>query len=245
MRILDSEQDRIVLPFLILVSFFGLFLVVLSVLNPPVAQEHFTFRKPLVGLAFGVVCVSGVLAVIYPGSCAGLMHFKKREKYLHISTEPNNPVLLGHHASCNHFSTHVIQVGDKVLCATCSGLLVGAVISLVGIGLFFFGNLHIWGDPLLLVLAGALGVATGLLYPSVPIKVQSSYTRFIAGVLLAVGSFLILTGAEKAIRSLAVDSFAIILSALWVVSKIHLSRREHRRICARCSFSLCKAKSRF
>ena len=241
----DRKLDTIVLLFLISVSFFGLFLVVISVFNSPVAQEHFTFRKPLVGLAFSAVCVSGVFAVLSSGSCGGIIHFKKRKKNLHNSTEPNTLVLLGHHASCTHYSTHVIQASGKILCATCSGLLVGAVISLVGIGLFFFVNLPIWGDPLLLVFVGIFGVASGLLYPSVPVKAQNSYPRFFVGALLAVGSFFILVGVEKAISSLAIDFFVIVLSALWVVLKIHLSRREHRRICARCSFSLCNAKSRF
>ena len=108
-----------------------------------------------------------------------------------------------------------------------------------------FGNLPIWGDPVLLVFVGSVGVSTGLLYPVVPVKAQNSYARFFVGVLLAVGSFFILAGVEKAIGSLAIDSFVIVLSVLWVVSKIRLSRWEHNGICARCSYSFCSAKSRF
>ena len=239
----NGKLGSTALLFLITVSFFGLILAVVFVINPPKPQDDFALRKPAVGSALGVVCVLGIFAVLYPDSCAGIMCLKNREKTIHNCSESSAAALRGHHVACKHYSTHVLQIGNRVFCATCSGLLVGAVIVLIGIGLFFFGNLQICEKPLVPVIVGAGGVAAGLLYPVVPPRFQNSYTRFFAGVLLAVGSFLILAGIEEAAKNLAVDFFFVALSVLWLASKMSLSQWEHRRICARCSLSSCTAES--
>ena len=151
-------------------------------------------------------------------------------------------VLRGHHVGCAPYSTHVIHIGNKVFCATCSGLLVGAVIVLVCVGLVFFGNLTISENPFVPVAAGVAGVIAGLLYPVVPARFQHGFTRFLAGVLLAVGSFLILAGVEEAVASFSLDIFFVVFSVLWLATKMSLSQWEHRRLCTRCSASSCSAK---
>jgi hypothetical protein len=129
-----------------------------------------------------------------------------------------------------------------VFCATCSGLLVGAVIVLICTGLFFFGNLLISEKPFVPVSVGVAGVMAGLLYPVVPVRFQRGFTRFLAGVLLAVGSFLIVAGVEEAAGSFSLDFFFVALSVLWLAAKMSLSQWEHRRTCARCSVDSCSAR---
>jgi len=242
MLTLNSKLASLTLLFLISVSFFGLMLAVVFVVNPPEAQDDFALRKPAVGSALAVVCVLGIFAVLYPASCAGIIGLKERNKTVHSFHKVRVKVLRGHHATCEPYSTHVMQIGNRVFCATCSGLLVGAVIVLVCIGLFFFGDLRISEKPFVPVLVGVVGVAAGLLYPVVPVKFQNGFTRFFAGVLLAAGSFLIVAGVEEAAKSLSVDLFFVALSVLWLATKMSLSQWEHRRICARCFLDSCDAK---
>lgn len=205
MLAINGKLGSLTLLFLIFVSLFGLMLAIVFALNPPKAQDDFTLRKPAVGSALSVVCVLGIFAVLYPDSCAGIIGFKKQGKTVHNFAGTRAKVLRGHHATCEPYSTHVIRIGNRVFCATCSGLLVGAVIVLVGVGLFFFGNLRISEKPFIPVSVGAVGVVAGLLYPVVPPKFQSGFTRFFAGILLAAGSFLVLAGVEEAANSLSVD----------------------------------------
>jgi hypothetical protein len=108
--------------------------------------------------------------------------------------------------------------------------------------LFFFGNLRISEKPFIPVSVGAVGVVAGLLYPVVPPKFQSGFTRFFAGILLAAGSFLVLAGVEEAANSLSVDFFFVALSVLWLATKMSLSQWEHQRTCARCSLGSCTAE---
>jgi hypothetical protein len=228
--------------FLIAVSFFGLMLAVVFVVNPPEAQDDFALRKPVVGSALAVVCVLGIFAVLYPASCAGIIGLKERDKTVHSFHKVRVKVLRGHHATCKPYSTHVMKIDDKVFCASCSGLFVGAVIVLVCIGLFFFLNLRIGEKPFVPVLVGVVGVAAALLYPLVPVKFQRGVTRFFAGAILAVGSFLIVVGVEEVSKSFSVDLLFVALSILWLATKMSLSQWEHKRICSRCSLGSCDAE---
>jgi hypothetical protein len=243
MLMFNREFASYTLLFLVAVSFFGLALAVVFVAAPPVAETDFALRKPVAGSAFAVVCVLGIFAVLYPASCAGIVGFKRRGKTVHSFHDAHVKVLRGHHVSCEPFSSHVIKIGERVFCASCSGLLVGAVVALVGVGLFFFGDLRVGEVSFVAVLVGVGGVAAGLLYPFVPVKFQSGVTRFLAGVFLAAGSFLIVAGVDEAARSFSVDLFAVALSVLWIATKISLSQWEHKKTCAQCSLGSCGAES--
>ena len=242
MSTLNSKLASLTLLFLIVVSFFGLMLAVVFVVNPPEAQDDYALRKLVVGSALAVVCVLGIFAVLYPASCAGIAGLKGRDKAVHSFHKVRVKVLRGHHATCAPYFTHVIKIGNRVFCASCSGLFVGAVIVLVCIGLFFFLGLKIGEAAFVPVLVGVVGVATALLYPVVPVKFQNGFTRFFVGVLLAVGSFLIVAGVEEAAKSISINLFFVALSVLWLATKMSLSQWEHRRICARCSLASCGAE---
>jgi hypothetical protein len=242
MLALNPTLASFTLLFLVSVSFFGLALAIFFAVNPPAVQEDFVLRKPAVGSALGVICVLGIFAVIYPESCAGIAGLTKQGETVHSSGGARGRVLRGHHVDCAPYSTHVMHVGNRVFCATCSGLLVGAVIVLICTGLFFFGNLLISEKPFVPVSVGVAGVMAGLLYPVVPVRFQRGFTRFLAGVLLAVGSFLIVAGVEEAAGSFSLDFFFVALSVLWLAAKMSLSQWEHRRTCARCSVDSCSAR---
>lgn len=242
MLALDGKLASIILLFLVFVSFFGLALALVVAAIPPKGQDDSAIRKPLVGSALGLVCVLGILAALHPDSCTGIIGFKNRGKTVHSFREPRAEVMRGHHVACEPYSTHVLKIGNRALCATCSGLLVGAVIVLVGTCWFFFGSFPISGEPLVLVSLGAAGVVGGLLYAVVPSKFQTGFTRFLAGLLLPIGTFFIVAGVESASESLSSDLFFVALSVLWLSTKMSLSRWEHRGICERCSLGLCSTK---
>ncbi len=243
MLTLNRTSASYTLLFLIAVSFFGLALAAVLVVYPLAAQDDFALREPVAGSALAVVCVLGIFAVLYPDSCAGIAGFKRQGETVHSFSGSRVKVLRGHHATCKPYVTHVLRIGNRVFCASCSGLLVGAVIVLVCIGLFFFGGLRISEEAFVPVLVGAVGVAAALLYPVVPVKLQNGFTRFLVGVLLPVGSFLVLAGVDEAAKSLSVDLFFVVLSVLWLTTKMSLSQWEHRKTCTECSLGSCVAGS--
>ena len=231
----NRTHASLTLLFLVAVSFFGLALAEFFAVAPLVVQDDFVLRKPVAGAALAVVCVLGIVAVLYPDSCAGMAGFKKQGESVHRFGGSRVKVLRGHHAECEPYATHVVKIGGNVFCASCSGLLVGAVIVLVCVGLFFFGGIRISNEPSVTVSVGVASVAAGLLYPLAPTKLQHGLTRFFAGVLLAVGSLLVLVGVDTAALSVSVDLFCVALSVLWLATKMFLSQWEHKKICANCT----------
>jgi hypothetical protein len=221
------------LAFLICVSILGLVLSFVLVLYPGGAQDYFGLRKPLVGSVFGVLCLLGILASIYPHSCARVFSFDKGAKDQNASGVWEGLSLRGHHPACGGFSAHVLSVGDRVLCATCTGFSVGAAVALVGVGLFFFGPFSFGPRPLIPLALGGFGVVLGLFHSVLP-GFRRGFSRFVASAFFAIGSFLILASVEDALHNTSTDLFIVLLSVLWLVTDTALSRWDHRRICAKC-----------
>ncbi len=148
----------------------------------------------------------------------------------------------GHHPTCRNYSAHILKVKNRIFCATCTGFSVGAIIALIGVGLFFFGPFSFGTKPLIAMIIGAFAVSIGLLHSILP-GFRVGFSRFIASAFFAVGSFLILASVEDALRNTSIDFFFVLLSVLWLMTDTALSRWDHRRICAKCLSESCGRKS--
>jgi len=238
----SGKPGNLTLLFLVSVSIFGLLLSIVFAVYPPKLEDNFAFRNIAVGSAFAAVCVLGILAVLYPNPCSRILNFGKRYGHASSSRRGHESALRGHHPTCKGYSKHVLRIGDKRFCATCSGLSVGAIVVLAGIGAYFFGNLRIGENPLMLVSAGAAGLVLGLFYPTVAPSFGNGFTRFFAGILFAVGSFLILVAMEEAAANTSIDLFFVVLSVLWILTRISVSQWEHQRTCSHCPSVSCTVK---
>jgi len=243
----NHKLPNLTLLFLVSVSSFGLILTILSALHPPISQENFFWRKPIVGTTYSVVCVLGILAVFFPKPCSKFFDAGKREKRQNrffgfkrnVSiSHTTASTLRGHHPLCGHFSAHVFRLGSRIFCATCSGLFLGALIALVGVTLLFFGNWQMGQNVFLMVLVGAVGVALGLLQSPLPI-LQNSIIRLFSSIFFVVGTFLILIGIEELAHNTSVDLFMVVLSVFWLMTRISLSQWDHERICSKCTSGSC------
>lgn len=226
------------------VSLFGLSIVATLALYPLPVSENFLLRKPLMGSIFGLICILGMLAVIFPGSCSRIIGFKgEGQQAPHVfytagNSEEKKLTLRGHHPNCENFSTHVIQIGDKTFCAGCTGLLLGGLAACVGALLYFFGNLHV-AQNLSLLWISATGVALGLLqFPLFNIPMGS--IRLFINAFFAFGAFLILVGIDGIAQNIFVDLFLVVLIVFWLFTRIVLSRWDHERICKLCKVKGCE-----
>jgi hypothetical protein len=129
----------------------------------------------------------------------------------------------------------VIQIKGHRLCAACTGLLLGALIALIGTALYFFGGGYIEGVGLWTALIGAAGIALGFSQ----LKFRS-FARLTLNVFFVLGAFLILVGIDELIESLFVDLFLVALIVFWILTRIQLSQWDHRRTCDSC-ISPCEA----
>ena len=238
MSSINVKHPNLVEAFLISVSIFGLALSTFFVFYPSILADDFAYRNLTIGSAFGAVCVLGICAALFPSSCLAIPHFWKSDRNNRRKLKVYETTLRAHHPSCDNFSTHILIIGNMNFCATCSGLLVGAILALLGTGLYFFGSFSI-GDPAILVLIGAGGVSVGLLQSALP-KFSSGYSRFFASILFVLGAFLMLVSIDMAVKNTSIDLFFVVLSVLWILTKISLSQRDHKLTCSNCSAKSCR-----
>jgi hypothetical protein len=233
----DFRRINLTLTFSIAVSIFEFFLSTFFVFYPLTQESGFAYRKLVAGTAFTILCVSGIFASLFPSSCSAIPKFKKHNKQEKSDATLHKTTSQAHHPPCNNYSAHILIIGKTKLCATCSGLMVGATFALFGTGLYFFGNYSL-RDPFLLFPLGAAGVALGLTQSALP-KYSNGIVRFIASILFVVGTFLMLVGLDNAAKNISIDLFFVAISLLWILTKIALSERDHQRTCSNCTAESC------
>jgi hypothetical protein len=223
--------------FLIVISIFGIIITVYLIVYANRLEEKFDFHNIIVGSVFGAVCLIGGLASISPNFCGKISSFEMIRKLNSIhSTKKSNS--RGHHYPCDKYLNHILRADEKYFCATCSGLLIGAFIGIIGSIWYFSGYVHVERVSNL-ALIGTIVVFFGLFQSILP-KMNGSLARFFAGISLVLGSFFLLISLDQTIKSTFIDLFFIIISVFWVFTKINLSQREHRLTCLNCSIKQCR-----
>lgn len=228
--------------FFLTFSFLGLILIALFGNVAPTTQNEVSWRKPLVGTVFSIVCVLGILAGAFPSKCSKTFHFRrtKQKGFAHESSgSPEKYAFRGHHPNCGSFGAHVFRVGNRIFCAGCVGLILGAVLSLFGVILYFFANLPFWLNHFLAFWIGLMGVSCGLLQYHLFYWGKSSIhlsvnTFFIFGI------FLLLVGVDAVTQNVIVDFYLVALSIFWLYTRILLSQLDHKKICTACLMEECR-----
>lgn len=146
------------------VSLFELGTIMAMTLYPPSVTENFLLRKPLVGSILGLICILGVLAVLFPRACSRKVSCGGEQHAPRVNSidSKRKPTMRGHHPDCERFSAHVFRIGRRTLCAGCTGLFAGGLMALVGIIAYFFGNLYAGQTGFVISWVGAAGVFFGL-----------------------------------------------------------------------------------
>lgn len=236
-------NPNFILMFTVSVSLFGLFTTLMLALYPPTIQEDFLWRKPLIGSIFTLICISGIVAVFFPKKCSQTFSVPKTEKPAISNTE--DPIfhkisitLKGHHPDCRRYSAHVIHVDKHVFCAACTGLLLGALVSIAGTTLYFFVGRDIGKTGFIVVLFGQVGIILGF----VQFKFKG-YTRSGLNAFFVIAAFLTLVGIDKLAENTFIDLYLIFLIVFWLWTRILISQWDHWRICHTCKIP-CELKER-
>jgi hypothetical protein len=220
-----KTRHDLVLFFNVSVSIFGLFIVLFWAFNPPFVYEDFLWRKPLVGSVFSLICFLGILAALFPKQCSKSSHFQEDSE----TVDSGLINASSHHPDCQEFSAHVIRLGGRKSCAACVGLLVGAIIALIGTALYFFIGLRIENWELQAILIGTIATFLGFLQ----LRFRG-FARSTLNTAFVVGAFLVLIGTDSMAENLFVDLFLMALIVFWILTRIQLSQWDHQRICRGC-----------
>jgi hypothetical protein len=221
------------LMFAMSLSILGLLMTLTMAISPPNAMTVFPWQNMVTGLIFISICMLGILAAFLPKTCSAAFESHGNEKSRTQTENPcSNLVIKGHHPSCDRFYTHVFSIGGRVLCAACTGLVIGAAGAIPGTYLYFFVGLKFGPTGLPLVAIGELFIVLGFAQLRFKGIIRSALNVF-----FVLGAFLTLVGTDTAGRSLFLDLYLIGLILLWIWSRTLLSRWDHFRICCECRLS--------
>jgi len=195
-------------------------------------------QKQLTVSIFWVICIAGIVAAVSPTRCSKIFqHQKAVDKGKGTNTDNAMIAFKGHHPACGSFTSHVIHFGDKVYCAGCTGLMIGAVISLVGSFWYVFSEVSLREANVFLFWSGFAGVACGLFQYVSFAKKASIHLFFDA--FFVIGAFLLMVAVNEISDNFVLELYLLILILFWIIARIMLSRGEHRRICSTCSIRGC------
>ena len=195
--------------------------------------SEFDVRRPLIALVYGAVCVAGILAALFPVACSrflGILRSLTEDKGS-LETRATRVfsllLLHGHHPPGSDEKNHELWLGGKSYCATCFGLLTGAVVSLTLIVAFALSGWRDGGFAYALYFVGVMVVIMGLV-PSLGFRVGAR-ARFALAAFFVLGTCLMLVATDVLTANLIADLFVVLLAVFWLLWRISLShRREYR-----------------
>jgi len=238
-----SRLDRFGLVSLVYIgiSLFGLCLLVVLAFNVPESVESMAWQRQLTGSIFMAICILGSIAGISPSRCPQVTHSRAMGKSQYEKSSGNveetTTAFEGHHPTCGSFSSHVIHFRGETYCAGCTGLVTGAIMSLIGSLLYFFSDLTAGEAGALIFWLGFVGVACGLLQYDLTMN-RSIFHAFLNAIFV-IGAFLLLVGVNEVNGNVFLNYYLLILIIYWIIARIMMSQLEHEKICSICGLKSC------
>ena len=75
----EGKRLNLLLLFYICLSLIGLFTVLMFALKAPTQIENMTWRKPLIGSIFALICIAGSIATLFPKKCSSFFNLQRKE----------------------------------------------------------------------------------------------------------------------------------------------------------------------
>jgi len=210
------------------ISFLGLLILLLMIIWISPSNNAPNYHNPVIFLVFFSICFLGLIAALYPRICSKPFYLGVNEKLVDYSME-----FKGHHPVCGEFTSHIFNWHGKDICAGCTGLVIGAILAMIGsIVYYIYGNLNTTEGQL--VLALGLGIVLFSLLQIFFLKIQKNQVKLFSSMTLVIGSLLILIGINTLNNSVYIEFYFLMLILFWILARITLSHIDHETICRNC-----------
>jgi Flp pilus assembly protein TadB len=216
-----------------LISITGLILLLVLVYYSPNQSIIHSNQKHLILSLFIVICILGMIAAVSPSRCSEIIILKRKQKTNRIDNEKEDIKMKfkGHHPECNDFNNHRYSLLGRTYCAGCSGLFIGAFISVVGTIIYNFYGIDAIGS--LIFVIGFMAVLIYLLQDLI-LNINLNIMKFFFNMILVLGSFMLLIGIVYLKKSISVQLFFLVLVFIWILTRITSSEKKHYKICNEC-----------
>ena len=118
-------------------------------------------------------------------------------------------------------------------------VIIGAILSLFGDFLYFFLEFNLSSNMFFLFWIGAAGVTSGLLQYHL-FNWGGNTIHLLVNVYFVFGAFLLLMSLDAIIENWVIGLYSIIFSVFWIITRVVLSQKDHRRICTICPKDRCE-----
>jgi len=231
------KQKSIVIQYIIFSFIAVLLLLILTLFVNPNNTNLSIFDKSIIGILFIISCLIGISLTNNPGWIKRLLK-NQFQKTSNNKTKKNVRKREGHHPDCDKFNMHTIEIKNKKYCTGCLGISIGCIISIILMIFYILNNVKISSDILsYLVTLGF--IILGLVFIEIMINRRKIFAHIFLNSLLVISFFLIVVGIFEITGSIIYGIICIILSFLWLDTRIQLSNYHHKKICINCNKS-CK-----
>jgi len=195
------------------------------------------YDKFFLGIIFIMSCIFGISLAIYPG------WFKKvvvsRTNKINMSQSSRAwRKREGHHPNCEHFQNHTVKIRDRTICAGCLGLSLGSVIAIFLMIMYLSDGIDQFG------IFSSFFISMGLfmicfVYAEILFLERKAIVHVLSNVFLVISFFFITVGMLELTGDIIYGLMGLLLSFLWLDTRIQLSNWGHSKICDGCS-EMCK-----
>ena len=209
----------------------GLFILILALFNTTnTTVTTFFDRLIIVGLAT-IGCLFGVSLAIRPRWYRKPLH-RNQIHYDKVKTKIRNRI--GHHPDCDSFRSHTITINNKKICSGCFGLALGAIIAIILLIIYLFLDIPLSNDIYFSFIFISF-VIISIVYLEIILSKRSAIIHIISNVLLMLSFFLLTVGIFEITGNRMYGIITVILSFLWLDTRIQLSKWHHMMICYKCT----------
>jgi uncharacterized membrane protein len=213
-------------------------LLVIPFFGPWDNENKIFFDYLIVAGAFITSCLLGLSFAIRPNWIKRTIETRKGNGNANPS-ENIKITRLGHHPDCEGFEDHVIKMQKRTICSGCTGLAVGSIVSIIFMILYLIIQPKFQTNVIIfLFILGFIFICLNYLNVVSPLK--NSFSHLFSNVLLIMGFFLIVIFTLEITGNTTMAILAVIISFLWLDTRIKISKWRHKTTCKVCLKS-CKA----
>ena len=227
------KQKTNVIYYLILSITAAILLLTLAFFNSSNTASVDIYDKLFVGGVFITICLFGISLAIYPG---WFKRFIKQEKQNpnRRQTQKAARKRKGHHPDCDQFQNHTIRINNKMFCAGCLGLSIGAILSIFLMILYIVIGNELYFTTFYFFMSLGL-IIIGLVYIEIMLPIRHTIIHVISNVFLVVSFLLIVVCIFEITGNKIYGAVSMLLSFLWLDTRIQLSYWQHSLICNNCT----------
>jgi hypothetical protein len=189
--------------------------------------------KIVVGLMFIACCMIGITLAVKPN----WIRNTAADKFGDLSYQKQSGKKIGrkgHHPDCLRFGDHTVFWKEKALCAGCLGLALGSVIAII-ITIIYIEVPIIFSRPTLyiMIFTGLFLIALNYLESIMIQRMVVIHVMF--NMILPLSFLLIIIGVFELTGEMIFGLIVILITILWLDTRIQLSDLVHKKICFNCN----------